>query len=211
MTKVVGFDLDDTLIPEVQFLMSGSHHIAKWLHHKYPALPEYRILATMSTAIMNRQNHYSALERLLEEYNLKECIDIKEVVAEFRNHHPDPHIYHPTPSVIGILEELKLNPEVITVLITDGRSLTQRNKIKAADLQRYFSVSDIYISEETGHDKTDPDTFLRIMEKYAGATEFHYIGDNPSKDFLHPLRLGWITHKTHPFPLMIHHPQGMPR
>lgn len=211
MTKVVGFDLDDTLIPEVQFLMSGSHYIAKWLHEKHPDLPEYRILATMRTAIMNRQNHYSALERLLEEYNLKECIDMKEVVAEFRNHQPDPTIYHFPPSVIELLETLKHNTEIRTVLITDGRRVTQRNKIKAADLQRYFADSDIYISEETGHDKTDPDTFLRVMEKYAGATEFYYIGDNPNKDFLHPSRLGWITHPTHPFPLMIHQPQGMPR
>ncbi|MDE6741159.1 MAG: HAD family hydrolase [Muribaculaceae bacterium] len=211
MTKIVGFDLDDTLIPEVQFLMSGSHHIAKWLHDKYHDLPKDRIIAVMLTAIMNCRNHYSALERLLEEYNMTGSIDMKEVVAEFRNHQPDPAIYHPAPSVIELLAKLKRNNEVRTVLITDGRSFTQRNKIKAAGLYAYFAYSDIYISEETGHDKTDSDTFLRIMEKYAGATEFHYVGDNPSKDFLHPSRLGWITHQTNPFPLMIHHPQGMPR
>ena len=164
----------------------------------------------MDAALTGRLNHYSALERLLEEYGLTEKIDMKETVAEFRNHFPDPDIYHPAPSTRRALTELKRDPEIRTVLITDGRSLTQRNKIKAAGLEDFFDGSDIYISGETGHDKTHPDIFLHIMEKYAGADEFHYVGDNPAKDFLHPSRLGWRVHQVHPFPLMIHH-QGMPR
>lgn len=208
MTKVVGFDLDDTLIPEVLFLRSGIRHIASWLHGRYPNIPELRIIKAMDTAVMTRRNHYSALEILLDEYGLSDAIDMNEVVAEFRGHMPDSDIYHPAPSTIEVLKSLD-TPDIRKVLITDGRSLTQRNKIKRAGLEDFFPDSDIYISEETGHDKTDPDTFLRVMEKYAGAEEFHYIGDNPPKDFLQPSRLGWHTHKAHPFPLAVH--QGMPR
>ena len=210
MTKVVGFDLDDTLIAEALFLMSGACHIAGWLHDRYPALPRLRIATCLQTAVMTRQNHYSALERLLEEHGLSETVDMKTVVAEFRLHVPDPDIYHLEPSMLDVLKGLRSDPDIRTVLITDGRSLTQRNKIKAAGLMRFFDDSDIFISGETGHDKTSPDTFLHIMEKYAGASEFHYVGDNPPKDFLHPSRLGWHTHRIHPFPLMIH-PQGIPR
>lgn len=208
--KVVGFDLDDTLVAEALFLKSGAYHIANWLNDRYGIIPAARIENAMLTAISNIQNHYSALERLIEEFGLTGSIDMKQAVGEFRDHIPDHAIYHPAPSMLETLRKLKSDPDVRTVLITDGRSLTQRNKILASGLQEFFHDSDIYISEETGHDKTSPDTFLQIMERYAGANEFHYVGDNPSKDFLHPSRLGWHTHQTHPFPLMIHH-QGMPR
>ncbi|MDE6290889.1 MAG: HAD family hydrolase [Muribaculaceae bacterium] len=210
MTKVVGFDLDDTLIPEFLFIRSGIHHISQWLHKRYPKLPKPRIIGCMETAAMVGRNHYSALETLLAEFGLTDKVDMKEVVAEFRRHMPDPSIYHLAPSIARTLQDLKHNPEISLVLITDGRSITQRNKLKAAGLEDYFDDSCIYISEETGHDKSAPDTFLQVMEKYAGATEFHYTGDNPQKDFLHPSRLGWQTHQVRPFPVMIHH-QGIPR
>lgn len=209
MTKVVCFDLDDTLIAEALFIMSGASHIAKWLHDRYPALPTHRLVASIQTAAMTRQNHYSAIERLLQEHGLSDIVDMNTVIAEFRRHMPDPTIYHVAPSLLEVLTKLRNSPDIKTVLITDGRSLTQRNKIKAAGLLEFFDDCDIFISEETGHDKTSPDTFLRVMEKYARASEFHYVGDNPPKDFLHPSRLGWHTHQTHPFPLMVH--QGIPR
>ncbi len=208
MTMVVGFDLDDTLIAESLFIKSGIRHIASFLHTRFPELPYQRIVGCMDMAMMNRSNHYSALESLLEEYHLSDSVEMKEVVAEFRSHKPDPAIYHPAPSTIEMLNGLR-KQGIPMVLITDGRSLTQRNKIKAAGLQEYFDDADIFISEETGHDKTSPCSFLRVMEKFAGTDEFHYVGDNPPKDFLHPSKLGWVTHRVHPFPLMIH--QGMPK
>ncbi len=206
--KIVAFDLDDTLVAEVLFIKSGIRHIASYLHSRHPILPYQRIVGCMDAAILTRKNHYSALESLLEEYNLLDSVDMKEVVAEFRAHKPDPSIYHAPPSMIGLLEDLKRRGFKMA-LITDGRSTTQRNKINAAGLERFFAPEDIIISEETGHNKLDPDNFLHIMKKYAGAKEFHYVGDNPPKDFLHPSKLGWHTHLVHPFPLAVH--QGIPR
>lgn len=209
MIKVIGFDLDDTLIPEVLFLRSGIRHIARRLHESHPLLQEQRIISCMEVAVIMRNNHYSALEDLIAEVGTTDGVNMKEIVADFRSHIPDSSIYHVAPSKLDMLERLKRDPRVKTVLITDGRSVTQRNKINSAQLYKYFDESDIFISEETGYDKTKPDTFLRVMEKYAGADEFHYVGDNPIKDFMQPSRLGWHTHRIHPFPLMIH--QGIPR
>lgn len=208
MKKVVGFDLDDTLVAEALFIKSGIQHISHWLHNKYPELPPLRVIQCMELALHTRRNHYSALESMIECHELSSQIDMKEVVAEFRSHKPDSNIYHLPPSIEEILYNLR-ESGIKTFLITDGRSVTQRNKIEAAGLYRYFDNSDILISEETGYDKNHPDNFLAIMRKYAGVNEFHFIGDNPQKDFLHPLRLGWYTHQVHPFPLAIH--QGIPR
>lgn len=208
MTKVVGFDLDDTLVPEILFLRSGIHYIASWLNDRFPVLSIQRVISCMETAVLNRLNHYSALETLLDEAGLSDMVDMKEVVTEFRCHKPDPAIYHLPPSLEAILTRLKDSGYKL-VLITDGRSVTQRNKIEAAGLNRFFDEDDILISGETGFDKNKPDNFLNVMQKYAGAKEYHYVGDNPPKDFLHPSRLGWEVHLAHPFPLAIH--QGMPR
>lgn len=208
MTKVIGFDLDDTLVPEVLFLKSGIHYIASWVSRRYPVIKPFRVISGMETAVMTRENHYSALERIFDERGLGNVVDMKEIVNEFRSHKPDPLIYHLPPSFESLLTRLKTSGCKL-VLITDGRSVTQRNKIEAARLQRFFEDDDILISGETGFDKTQPDNFLYVMEKYAGAEEFHYIGDNPQKDFLHPSRLGWKVHLAHPFPLAVH--QGIPR
>lgn len=208
MTKVIGFDLDDTLVPEVLFLKSGIRFIASRLSLRFPQLNKQRIISCMDTAVMSRQNHYSALERLLLECGVRDSVNMKDVVNDFRGHKPDPKIYHLPPSFECLLTRLKTSGCKL-VLITDGRSVTQRNKIEAARLQRFFEYDDILISGETGFDKTHPDNFLHVMKKYAGAEEFHYIGDNPPKDFKHPSILGWNVHLTHPFPLAIH--QGIPR
>lgn len=204
---VVAFDLDDTLIPEVLFIKSGIRHIASSISEKFPCLPPMRIVGAMDTAIITRRNHYAALETLLHDYGIANAIDMKQIVAEFRGHRPDTSIYHLAPSMENILMDLK-KKGIKTSLITDGRSITQRNKIEAAALYRFFDNSDILISEETGHDKLSPYNFLQVMKEYADANEYHYVGDNPKKDFLHPLKLGWTTHLVHPFPLAIH--QGLP-
>lgn len=207
-TSLVAFDLDDTLVPEILFLKSGIYHVANWLSHHWPQLTQQRIISSMETAIRTRLNHYSALENLLEETRLRDIIDMKDVVTELRNHIPDPDIYHLSPSVRKALTDLKQR-EIPIALITDGRSITQRNKIASAGIHQFIDDSDIFISGETGHDKNDPDNFLSLMEKHAGVKRFIYVADNPSKDFLHPKRLGWDTYLTHPFPLAIH--QGIPK
>ena len=207
MVKVVAFDLDDTLVQEVLFIKSGIRDIATFLHKMYPQLPYMRIVGCMDTALMTRRNHYAALESLLKEFEIFDPSDMMEIVDHFRNHFPDPSIYHPAPSILDVLMELK-QKGIKTALITDGRSKTQRNKIMAAGLYSYFDDSDILISEETGHDKYEPDNFLSIMKKYEGADEFHYVGDNPKKDFLHPSKLGWHIHLMNRFPLAVH--RGLP-
>lgn len=207
-TSLVAFDLDDTLVPEVLFLKSGIYHIAKQLSLRWPQLQQQRIISRMETAILTRCNHYSALENLLEETQLRDRINMADVVMEFRNHVPDPDIYHLSPSVRKILTDLQKR-DIPIALITDGRSITQRNKIASAGLHQFIDDSYIFISGETGHDKNDPDNFLSLMEKHAGIKKFIYVADNPKKDFLHPKRLGWETYLVHPFPLAIH--QGIPR
>ena len=204
----MAFDLDDTLVAEALFIRSGNRHIARWLHERIPELNQHRITSVMDEAMMRRFNHYSALEWLLRQEDMSHLVNMKEVVAEFRRHCPDPDIYHLPPSRRALLSRIR-NAGHHTALITDGRSLTQRNKIMAAGLHEFFQDEDILISEETGHDKLAPDNFLAVMRRHPDATAFHYVADNPAKDFVQPSLLGWHSHLVRAFPLAVH--QGMPR
>lgn len=206
--SLVAFDLDDTLAAEFQFIRSGARHIAAWLHREYPAIDPVRLANAVDLAILTRRNHYSAIESYLEELHLRGKIPMASVVSQCRNHFPDYDFYHIAPSLMRMLEEIKASGSVIA-LVTDGRSITQRNKITALGLDRIINPQDIFISEETSHDKMHPHSFLTLMEMHPDVTDFHYVGDNLAKDFLHPSKLGWTVHLAAQFPLGVH--CGLPR
>ena len=77
-------------------------------------------------------------------------------------------------------------------LLTDGRSITQRNKISSLGLQQFINESNIIISEEIGVTKLSEKGFVFFMTKFPHYN-YYYIGDNPLKDFFIPNKLGWNT------------------
>ena len=94
-----------------------------------------------------------------------------------------------------VLSELNLlkSSECIIGLITDGRSVQQRNKVEALGLNRWIIDDDILISEEFGSEKPNPANYEYFMKRYPECDEFIYVGDNLKKDFIAPNALGWRT------------------
>lgn len=78
-------------------------------------------------------------------------------------------------------------------IISDGRMITQTNKIRALGLERFIGEKDIIINEVEERFKPDMKSFRRFMERYGKDSEYWYIGDNTSKDFKDPNSLDWIT------------------
>jgi putative hydrolase of the HAD superfamily len=74
-------------------------------------------------------------------------------------------------------------------IITDGRSVTQRNKLTQTGMLYFFD--DILISEEFGSEKPNNANYM-YYHKY-GEANYFYIGDNLGKDFLAPNALNWTT------------------
>ena len=179
--KVVVFDLDDTLYKEIDFVHSAFHHIDAYLRDKCDIPHSYSIFVEAQS---ENRNPFDAL---LEEIYPQD-IDIPTLVSKYRNHIPTISLQSDTIEVLN-----KLSGKVILGLITDGRSITQRNKIEALGLDKYFDDSNIIISEEFGSDKTDKRNYEYFKNLYPDAEKFYYIGDNPNKDFLNPNILGWET------------------
>ena len=80
-------------------------------------------------------------------------------------------------------------------LITDGRPIGQRNKIKALNLEKY--INEIIVTDELGgveFRKPNTKAFELMQEKLKIPFEkMVYIGDNINKDFIAPEKLGMQT------------------
>ena len=179
-SKVVVFDLEDTLYHEIDFLKSGYHAVADYLTKSFGI---HDLYAEMIEAYQAGEK--DVFQKILDNYNLP--IDKSELLDVYRYHLPQIHLDE---MVRFVLDRLK--DKCHLALITDGRPRTKRNIINALGLSEFFDWSDVYISEEVGHLKTAPYSFEKIMERYPDC-EYMYVGDNPAKDFLVPNRLGWIT------------------
>ena len=120
--------------------------------------------------------------------SLNHNYDIPWMVATYRNHFPDIS----ADNAVDVIEQLSEAGYKIG-LITDGRTVTQTNKIKALGLDRLIPADNISISETIGGEKYTPLPFERMMKLNPDVRHFIYVGDNPMKDFLWPNRLGWTT------------------
>ena len=174
--KVVCFDLDDTLYKEIDFVESAFGEIAASVGH-----PE--LIPLMMDWFHKGENVF----QLLNDYTGKE-VPISEYLAIYRNHFPNIVL---SEGIDSTLSELT-RQGVILGLITDGRSVTQRNKIKALQLERWFDERNIVISEEFGSDKMNRRNFRYFRYLYPEAV-YSYVGDNPEKDFIVPNMLLWKT------------------
>ncbi len=181
--KVICFDLDDTLYKEIDFLKSAYREIA--LH----AAQGDRRLADQAYAEMLQayKDGGNAFLRLNEWLGV--TTPVEEYLAMYRAHRPDIHLEE---EVVATLDAQKKAGHTIA-LITDGRSVQQRNKIAALGLDHWIAGEDIIISEEIGSEKPAEANYRRVMERHPEAERFVYVGDNPAKDFLAPNRLGWTT------------------
>jgi len=174
--KVVCFDLDDTLFKEIDYLTSAYGEIAAFVGH--PELAPQMV------------KWYSEGENVFKKLNqaLDADIPIADYLKIYRNHLPSISL---SDGVEDTLNELK-HRDITMGLITDGRSVGQRNKINALKLNRWFDDENILISEEFGSEKTDEKNYNFFVQRYPEHS-FVYVGDNPKKDFIIPNHLGWQT------------------
>lgn len=176
LSDIVVFDLDDTIYKEVSFVRSGFKAIGRHLGHDTFA----------DELISSWEAGKNAFETLIDTHSLD--ISVGQLLEIYRSHYPELKLDASTASV---LDALVASGRTLG-LITDGRSLTQRNKIKALGLLRWISDDNIIISEEFGTSKPNVRNYRFFMAKYPSST-FAYIGDNIAKDFVAAKSLGWQT------------------
>lgn len=180
-SQVIIFDLDDTLYKEVDFVMSAYHHIDRLLVAEHDTKPgkAFRILRDSFKAGVNP---FDTLSAWLDKEGISIPDAVQWMVDEYRNHRPMLKLDDNTTNALMFLAEMN----VPMFIITDGRSFTQRNKIRALGIDEFIPWNNVFISEEIGFDKTNPYAFNEIKKRFAdnAAIEYMFVGDNPAKDFL---------------------------
>ena len=170
------FDLDDTLYKEIDFLKSAFRQIADVIG----------ITGVYDFMLKCYRDGENAFKMVIQRYNLSYTVD--QLLDIYRNHKPDITL---DPSIVATLDELKSRGWTMG-LMTDGRSVTQRNKIDALGLSEWIEPNCILISEEFGYGKPDEHCYQYFIERYPNA-KFCYVGDTLNENFVTANKLGWQT------------------
>ena len=173
---IIVFDLDDTLFSEKEYFFSGISYVEEFITDLYKVPFNGEIFKAYKKGVKDLWGWSSK--------KLELPLETKEsFLWVYRNHKPKIKLF---PGIIDLFKELnKLDAKV--VILTDGRSVTQRLKIKALNLDRLS----LYISEEYSSIKPKKKRFISIQKTWKGS-KFAYIGDNVNKDFIAPKDLNWL-------------------
>lgn len=174
------FDLDDTLYKEIDFLKSAYQLIAGKLTDS-PADASV-LYDSMLRSYFSHENVFGILADRFDAVNIKRLLDW------YRYHIPNIRLSDDAVDLLRYLIRNGIKPGIIS----DGRSITQWNKIHALKLDDFIDKPDIIISEDFGYEKPSPANYRYFMSRYPGSA-FVYVGDNPRKDFVTPNTLGWLT------------------
>lgn len=176
--KAIVFDLDDTLYPEESYVRSGIAAACR-LVKAVSGVDHTAMLMALRDA--GQRDWLTTLCETLS----PACSMRESLLWAYRLHEPDIFLSSEVRQSIAALVRLSKGVAVLT----DGRSLTQRLKLRALGLADLPA----YISDEHGSaDKPDPRRFHAIMHDIP-ASGYFYIADNPAKDFIAPKALGWQT------------------
>ena len=191
MRKIVLFDLDDTLYPELSFVKSGYKAVSEYLVKKYPLMEERPVKDGDSSSAAVYEKLYGLFKedprrvfnRLLFEYDIAyEEKDIKELVKLYREHKPSIELY---PDALACLFKLKdMGCEL--GIISDGYHVSQKNKLEALFPGKMNLFGRVILTDELGREYYKPDcrSFIMMKEFFkTDWTDMIYVGDNPQKDF----------------------------
>lgn len=167
------FDLDDTLYNELDYLKSSYKEISEIVDPNNSK----KLYAQMISLYRSQENVFTFLSDLYS-------IEIKELIKIYRNHIPNIKLFE---GVEILFKNIKIQGGKIA-LITDGRSKTQRHKIKQLGIENYLDL--IIISEEIDSEKPSLKNF-KAIENSLRTSSNTYIADNLKKDFIAPNLLGW--------------------
>ena len=184
---VLVFDLDDTLYLERDYVASGFRALGRWVSDNL----DLHDFAERAWRRFEGGARDRIFDSVLAELGLGDRPElIQRLLFLYRAHKPDIRL---APDAKACLD--RIGPEGGVALLTDGFLVAQRNKIAALGLAER-PIRPIVCTDLWGRGCWKPHDrgFLHIESHYRlPSRAFTYVADNPAKDFVAPLRLGWST------------------
>lgn len=180
------FDLDDTLYPERDFVLSGFAAVDEWLRRQFNASGFYQAAVNCFENGMRGKIFDEALPKI----GLSPSPELIEgMLLAYRTHEPKLVLFPDAQDILAWASD-RFN----LGLITDGYAEAQARKIKALQLESIIGAR--IISDALGREfwKPSPAPYRKIMANFPGESAgYVYVGDNARKDFIGARGLGWKT------------------
>lgn len=190
MIKAVVFDLDDTLISEKEYVLSGFRTVSKTISFRYNL--DFKKVYEKMIVLFNESSQ-KVFNRILKNFDIEYSKeDIVNLISIYRQHEPKIKFYDDVIPTINKIKKMGIKIGIIT----DGYKETQRRKIKALRCEELFD--EIIITDEFGREFWKPHerAYRIIAEKLdVKLHEMIYVGDNETKDFVGANRLNINTVK----------------
>ena len=184
-TKLIIFDLDNTLYNEEDYLKSGYKAVAKILANKVER-SEKNIYNRMLKIYRSGGGFETFQKYLIENQHSIELLP--KMIEKYRYHKPSITI---TKRKVQLLKKLSSSGRKLA-LITNGDADRQMLKIKALGIDGYFDyilITGKYLSKK--YWKPNPRGYKEILSKLnCRAKETVFVGDNPEIDIEYPLVSG---------------------
>lgn len=186
--KAILFDLDDTLYPEITFVQSGFRAVSRHLAET-ESLEEKDLYRRMMR-VLERNGRGEVFDTVLREEGLLRPGLVPKLVHLYRAHRPSINLFQDVEPGLNRLREMGVR----TGVVTDGLASVQRSKVAALGLEPL--VDTLVCTDEVGRDRGKPSVrpFLIALDTLRSApAQAAYVGDDPSKDFQGPRKLGMVT------------------
>ena len=185
--ELVVFDLDDTLTPEWQHVLSGFGAVAEAFAEQLQAPFD---LADRMVQLYHAGNWGRVFNALLADLGrTDDIVLVPKMVEIYRTHKPSIALF---PDADAALTQLR--PRYTLGILSDGPLEKQQAKVDALGLAD--RVDHIAITGQWGEEYWKPhERGYRWLEDACSVSgsQCVYIGDNVAKDFVAPNRLGWRT------------------
>ncbi|SFS00283.1 putative hydrolase of the HAD superfamily [Agrococcus baldri] len=173
------FDLDDTLMPELDYVRSGYAHVSRLLSDRL-SVPAPRIEQDLWT-IFRSPDRSRAYNRLLELYGVSDPALVRDCIRSYRAHLPEVSLSDADSKLLDWC--LSWGPVGV---VTDGPRVMQAAKAQALGLtERGIQV---VLSDDLGGRvgwKPSPAGMLEACRRMEICPDRAvYVGDNPAKDFI---------------------------
>lgn len=189
--KVVVCDLDDTLFPELQFIQGGFKAVGTSLELEGEQLFGFSFDAQDFVRKCWEQHDTgirgSVFNKVLDAYECTyNAAQIRLLVEIYQNHSPQLELHS---------DAVRLFNRTIPLgIITNGRAVIQRRKVKALELDSV--CQQIIYCGEIGFEKPSSVPYQMMMKQFGNSfqgDDFLYVGDHPIKDFRGAKDCGWQT------------------
>ena len=178
------FDLDDTVYPRRQYILSGCKAVAKYMSHVYGL----DCRSDMEHACLSSDIHQGIAQTLGKYFSNNDQGLVTRLIHVFRCHKPVIRLHQDAQICLALLRSMGIKLGVISKDLPD----VQETKMAALELQDLLDLA-YYGRDDDGRDTmADAFSLLELLSETPGSRTV-FVGNDTTTDFDTPRDMGITT------------------